>query len=93
MKRYLNHIPGNVAGPANNQLGECVNWFGNNPNWTKIEATGLYQRYGNTPNTPWGATPYGCTEEVKQYGEYLCAVDTGKKFIDCPGDCKNGGCV
>ena len=84
-----------IAGPANNQLGECVNWFGNNLNWTKIEATGLYQQMFH--GEPWGATPYGCTEEVKQYGEYHCAIDTGilngERYIKCEGDCKNGRCV
>ena len=83
-QNYLNLIAGNVKGPV---VGRCVNWFGNELDWTKIP-------YQQIDDTPWGATPCGCYEQVKMYGDYSCAVETADgERISCDGDCKDGACV
>ena len=83
-QNYLNLIAGNVKGPV---VGRCVNWFGNELDWTKIP-------YQQIDDTPWGATPCGCYEQVKTYGDYSCAVETADgERISCDGDCKDGVCV
>ena len=73
-----------MAGPV---LGRCVNWFGNNLDWAKIP-------YQQIEWGPWGATPCGCHEQVKMYGEYACAVENADGLrIPCDGDCKDGACI
>ena len=85
VQKYLNLIAGNVTGPV---VGKCANWFGNELDWAKIP----YQQIGDSP---WGATPCGCYEQVKTYGDYSCAVQVDEfEFISCDGrDCKDGACV
>ena len=67
-------------------LDKCVNWFGNDLDWSMIPFT----RRGNTP---WGYTPEGCNTAVMEYGEYDCAVETKEGIRSCFGDCQDGKCV
>jgi len=79
-----------VANYGNNQACSdvCVNWFGNNLDWSSIP----FEQIGNTP---WGYTPNGCTSDaVSSHGAYSCAVQVGATgaFINCNGDCRDGVC-
>ena len=49
--------------------------------------------FSQLDNTPFGYTPEGCNETVKEYGEYDCAVETWEGLTPCFGDCQDGKCM
>ena len=73
-------------------IGQCVNWFGNNLDWSKIPYAPV------STNEPWGITPdpEGCSDEVTEYssdGEKSCSVMFDVGIFSCEGDCKGGKCI
>jgi len=74
--------------PASAVRNLCMNWFGNNLDWSVIP-------YEQHSGSPWGFTPTGCTiASVQAYGAYHCGVLTASGSIQsCDGnDCFNGAC-